>query len=68
MGSWTLTSGDSGTWNKDTFNLQNMIIGANKHGVETFYGWGVDTDAKDSNMQLIVVCVNCFVLRKLIMK
>ena len=64
MGSWTLTSGESGTWNKDTFNLQNMIIGANKYGVDIFYGWGVDTDAKDSNMQLIVVCINCFVIRK----
>ena len=55
-GSWTLTSGESGTWDADSWNLQDAIVASNLLGLSPFFGFGVGTDDKNSDMQLIVVC------------
>ena len=57
-GSWTLTSGESGTWNADGWKLQDAIVAANLLGLSPFFLFAVGTDDKNSDMQLIVVCLH----------
>ena len=55
VGSWTLKTGESDTWDPNAWDLQTAIMAANGYGVDAFFGYGVGTDDKNSSMQLIMV-------------
>ncbi|MFC3756812.1 M13 family metallopeptidase [Chryseobacterium tructae] len=38
---------------KNMIDLQNYIVSVTKEGENVFYGWGVDADLKDSNMNAV---------------
>ncbi|CAH1789738.1 unnamed protein product [Owenia fusiformis] len=53
FGSWTVTSGDSGTWDESSWRLNDTLVLLHQHNIQSFFEMGVSMDSKNTSNNII---------------